>query len=101
MNKQAHLRRSAYKIEVKNAKTAKPGGQTGCFTDRIELSGRINPTAQVDTSNAFRADTEDPANAVISTIGNIHRLGGTKPDTYRAWRSKVRVALSMLNKDVC
>ena len=43
---------------------------------------------------------EEPGNAVTSTIRNIPRFGGTKPENYREWSSTTRAVLSMSNKDV-
>ena len=37
---------------------------------------------------------------MTSTIRNIPRFDGTKPENYREWSSKTRVVLSMSNKDV-
>ena len=43
---------------------------------------------------------EEPGNVVTSTISNIPRFDGTKPENYREWSSKTRVILSMSNKGV-
>ena len=43
---------------------------------------------------------EDPGNVVTSTIKNIPRFDGTKPDNYREWTPRTGVVLSMSNKDV-
>ena len=102
MDRPARFRRSAYKIELKEEK-GKPGEQVGtpqASTDRIERSARINTTAQASTSNAFRAVMEDPGNVMTSTIRNVPRVDGTKPENYREWSSKTRVVLFMSNKDV-
>ena len=66
----------------------------------LEQRARINTTAQASTSNAFRAVMEEPGNVVTSTIRNIPRFDGTKPENYLEWSSKTRVVLYMSNKDV-
>ena len=66
----------------------------------IKLSARRNPTAQVSTSNAFRAVTEEPGTVVTSTIRNIPRFDGSKLENYHQWNSKTRLVLSMSNEDV-
>ena len=43
---------------------------------------------------------EAPGNVVTSTIRNIPRFDGTKPENYRECSSETRVVLSMSNKDV-
>ena len=99
----ARFGRSAYKIELKEKEKKSPAsGSAGLrrLTDRIELSARINTTAQASASNAFRAVMEEPDNEVTSTIRNIPIFDGTKPENYREWSSKTRVVLSMSNKDV-
>ena len=64
------------------------------------MSARINTTPQASTSKAFRAVMEEPGNVVTSTIRNIPRFDGTKPENYRKWGSKTRVVLSMSIKHV-
>ena len=66
----------------------------------IELSARINTTAQASTSNAFRAVMDEPGNVVTSTVRSSPRLDGTKPENYREWSSRTRVVMSMSNRDV-
>ena len=102
MDRPARFRRSAYKIELKKKKESPASGSARLRrpTDRIELSARINATAQASTSNAFRAVMEEPGNVVTSTIRNIPRFDGIKPENYREWSSKTRIVLSMSDKDV-
>ena len=43
---------------------------------------------------------EEHGNVVTSTIRNIPRFDGIKPENYREWSSKTRVVLSTSNKDL-
>ena len=60
----------------------------------------MNTTAQASTSNAFRAVMGEPGKVVTSTIRNIPRFDGTKPENDHECRSTTRVVLPMSNKDV-